>query len=49
MRRLRTKSERRDVWSLGIRTGYWPCVGGPFVQVNIGTYYRSVWFGGEEA
>lgn len=45
MRKLRTKSERREVWSLGVRFGYWPCVKGPFIQINFGHYYRSFWFG----
>lgn len=47
--RLRTKVERRIVASIGVRMGYWPCVRGPFVQVNIGRYYRSWWYGLEEA
>lgn len=46
--RFHTKTERREVYSFGIRMGYWPCVNGPFVQVSLGNYYRSVWFGTEE-
>lgn len=45
--RLRTNHERRAVSSYGFRFGYWPCVDGPFLQINLGTYYRSFWYGTE--
>lgn len=43
MLRLHSRHEYRAVHSYGIRIGYWPCVGGPFLQVNAGRYYRSFW------
>ncbi len=45
MKRVRTRYLRRDVISVGIRLGYWPCVGGPFAQLNVGRHYLSIWYG----
>ena len=42
--RVRCNPERRLVWSLGFRLGYWYCIPSPFVQVNIGKLYWSFWF-----
>lgn len=41
--RLRTHKRTRDVWSVGVRVGYWHCIPAPFLQVTAGHYYRSFW------
>ena len=41
--KLRSLKKVGEVWSLGLRVGYWPCIPGPFVQVNVGRWYRSFW------
>ncbi len=35
------------VRAYGGRVGYWPCVGGPFVQITVGKKHLSIWVGGE--
>lgn len=51
-KRLRAKITRsgsapdgRRVVSFGARIGFWPCLGGPFVQVTIATRRYTVWVG----
>lgn len=42
---------RRDIYTtrrsqaLGARVGYWPCLGGPFVQVAVGSFRFDAWYG----
>jgi hypothetical protein len=39
------KGERS--FGIGFRFGWWPCVGGPYVQVGYGFGRVSVWWGTE--
>lgn len=31
--------------ALGARVGYWPCLGGPFVQLAVASVRLDVWYG----
>lgn len=31
--------------SLGVRVGYWPCLRGPFVVLDLGTHRIDIWWG----
>jgi hypothetical protein len=31
--------------SFGLRLGYWPCMGGPFVSLAIGPVSLDLWYG----
>jgi len=31
--------------ALGLRVGYWPCLGGPFVQLALATRRYDLWYG----
>jgi hypothetical protein len=44
---LRTSKspEGRHAWALGVRVGYWPCLRGPHITINIGTRRYYVWYG----
>ncbi len=42
--RVRTNYRRRYVASIGIRSGWWPCIPSLFVQLNAGRHYVSIWF-----
>ncbi len=44
-RRLKSSPDGRPQYALGLRLGYWPCVGGPYLQVALGPWSVSVWFG----
>lgn len=38
-------SSGRHAYALGLRVGYWPCLGGPFIQMAIATKRLDLWFG----
>lgn len=38
-------TNKDGVYAYGARIGYWPCVGGPFVQVTFGKKHLSIWIG----
>jgi hypothetical protein len=40
-----TSAEGRHAFALGFRFGYWPCLGGPFVQLALGKHIVSIWYG----
>lgn len=42
--RIRTNYRRREVFSVGIRSGWWDCIPSAFVQLNAGRHYVSIWF-----
>lgn len=42
----RTKSDKQGrVFAIGLRVGYWPCLGAPFLQVGIGYRTIELWYG----
>jgi hypothetical protein len=45
-RRSRTQQGTgRHAWTIGLRLGYWPCLKGPFVVVEIATHRFDFWYG----
>jgi hypothetical protein len=44
-RRSRTTLRGVHAQSIGLRVGYWPCLGGPFVAVDLGSHRVEVWYG----
>lgn len=46
VRRSNTEpSTGRHAKSLGLRASYWPCLRGPFITFDIGSYRLDLWFG----
>lgn len=43
--RSRVDSRGRHAVGLGLRIGYWPCLGGPFVSITFASHRVDVWFG----
>lgn len=43
--RSRMSPKGQHAQSIGIAVGYWPCVGGPYVRVQLGSYTFDVWYG----
>lgn len=49
--RVQVCRTRQDVYTgrhsqaLGVRVGFWPCLGGPFAQVAVGSVRVDVWYG----
>lgn len=41
--RLRANPRLSQVWGLGLRVGYWPCIPAPFVEVHVGPFQMAVW------
>jgi hypothetical protein len=35
----------RHAVGVGARLGFWPCLGGPYVQVSLGTRRYELWYG----
>lgn len=44
-RRSRTSPTGKHAVSVGVRFGYWPCLGGPFVVVDLWTHRIDIWYG----
>lgn len=34
-----------NLWALGLRAGYWPCLDAFFVELSLGPWRPAVWFG----
>jgi hypothetical protein len=45
VRRSRQSKTGRHAQSLGLRLGYWPCLGAPFIGVDVGSWRVEVWWG----
>ena len=44
----RPSAKRPDgvrAFRLGATSGWWPCLGGPFVQLYVGFWVHDFWFG----
>lgn len=46
-RRSRVSATGKHAFSIGLRLGYWPCLGGPFVALDLGTHRLEAWYGRE--
>lgn len=44
-RRSRQSPQQRHAQSIGLRIGYWPCLGGPFVAIDLGSHRWDIWYG----
>lgn len=54
MKRLRflarlnqTAPDGSVVICLGLRVGWWPCLGGPFIQLGVWKWRLELWYGKE--
>lgn len=45
VRRQRRREDGAHTIALGVRAGYWPCLGAPFFRVDLGPCIFEVWFG----
>lgn len=44
-RRSRSSLTVKHAQSIGLRIGYWPCLGGPFVVLYVGSHQLEAWYG----
>lgn len=44
-RRSRTSDDGRHAWAFGMRVGYWPCLKGPFVNIEFAIWRIDIWYG----
>lgn len=35
----------QPMWRLGLRIGYWPCLQGYFIEVDLGAHRYCWWYG----
>lgn len=43
--RTRQSPDGRHAQTLGLRIGYWPCLSGPYISVEIGSHRLDLWYG----
>lgn len=44
-RRFPKSEEGKQMLTLGIRIGYWPCLKAPFIQVAVWAWRIEFWYG----
>lgn len=45
VRRSRMSAKGRHAQNFGLAFGYWPCVGGPYIRVQVSSVTLEVWYG----
>lgn len=44
-RRSRVSLKGRHAQNFGLAFGYWPCVGGPYIRIQVSSFTLEVWYG----
>lgn len=44
-RRSKRSPKQRHAQSFGVRVGYWPCLGGPFLAIDVASHRWDLWYG----